>query len=143
MRSPFNLATKRAASRPVPESVARWFRTRAIVIGATMVLVVIVVGLTAQSVFAQEVTTPGQKTQPPKTATTPPSDRGMIVIGAAIIMGAALLATGYAVATVGSAAMGAASERPEIMTRALLFVALAEGIAAWGLAVSIFLISKM
>jgi len=53
------------------------------------------------------------------------------------------LAAGYAVATVGSAAMGAASERPEIMVRALVFVALAEGIAVWGLIVAVMLIGKI
>jgi len=73
----------------------------------------------------------------------PASDRGTIVLGAAIVMAAALLATGYAVATVGSAALGAASEKPELIVRALVFVALAEGIAVWGLIVAVMLIGKM
>ena len=71
------------------------------------------------------------------------SDTGVIVLSAAIVMAAALLATGYAVATVGSAALGAASEKPELIVRALVFVALAEGIAVWGLIVAVMLIGKL
>jgi len=137
MKSPFNLATTRAASRPVAESVARWFRTRAIVIGATMVLLAIVIGVAAQSALAAE----DDDETPAEPAAA--SVQGKIVISAAVVMAAALLAAGYAVASVGAAAMGAASERPEIMVRALVFVALAEGIAVWGLIVVVVLIGKM
>jgi V/A-type H+-transporting ATPase subunit K len=54
----------------------------------------------------------------------------------------AALSAGYAVAKVGSAALGAASERPEIMGRALVFVVIAEGIAVWGLVGAILLMGR-
>ena len=58
----------------------------------------------------------------------------------AITVGIACLSAGYAVGKVGAAALGAASERPEIMGRALIFVGLAEGIAIYGLIIGIMLI---
>jgi V/A-type H+-transporting ATPase subunit K len=39
--------------------------------------------------------------------------------------------------------LGAASEKPEIMGRALIFVGLAEGIAIYGLVVAIMLLGKI
>jgi len=53
------------------------------------------------------------------------------------------LAAGYAVGKVGAAALGAASEKPELLTRSLLFVALAEGIAIYGLLVAVLLYLKI
>ncbi len=63
-----------------------------------------------------------------------------IAIAAAI--GLPCLAAGYAVGRVGAAALGAASEKPELLTRSLLFVALAEGIAIYGLLVAVLLYLK-
>ena len=61
----------------------------------------------------------------------------------AVVTGLACLAAGFAVAHVGSAAMGAVTERPELMGRAILFVGLAEGIAIYGLLVAILLMRRM
>lgn len=66
-----------------------------------------------------------------------------LVIGAAVSIGASCLGAGYAVGKVGAAALGAISERPELVTRSLLYVALAEGIAIYGLVVAIMLIGKL
>ena len=52
------------------------------------------------------------------------------------------LAAGYAVAKVGTAAVGALAEKPELMARLLIFVGLAEGIAIYGLIVAVILIGK-
>ena len=51
---------------------------------------------------------------------------------AAVASAAGRVGAGYAVARVGAAALGAAAERPEITGRALLFVAMGEGIAVLG-----------
>lgn len=58
----------------------------------------------------------------------------------AIVVGVSCLAAGYAVARVGSAGMGALSENPEVFGRALVFVALAEGIAIYGLVIGLLLL---
>ncbi|MEI8315794.1 MAG: ATP synthase subunit C [Verrucomicrobiota bacterium] len=49
----------------------------------------------------------------------------------------------YAVSRIGSAAMGAAAEKPELLTRSLLFVALAEGLAVLGFVIAIMLVQKI
>ena len=65
---------------------------------------------------------------------------GMKYIAAAIAVGIGSLAGGIAVAGVGSAAMGAVVERPELMGRSLIYVGLAEGIAIYGMVVSIMIL---
>jgi len=62
---------------------------------------------------------------------------------AALTMGVCVLGAGYAVARVGSAAMGAAAEKPELLIRSLLFVALAEGLAVLGFAIAMMLVQKI
>jgi V/A-type H+-transporting ATPase subunit K len=49
----------------------------------------------------------------------------------------------YAVGHVGAAALGAMGERPEIAGRALIFVGLAEGIAIYGLIISIMILGRL
>ena len=68
---------------------------------------------------------------------------GIGLIAAALSTGLAAIAAGMAVAAVGSAAMGAIAEKPEIMGRSLIFVGLAEGIAIYGLIVSIMILGKI
>ena len=62
---------------------------------------------------------------------------------AAAATGISALAGGYAVATVGSAAVGALTERPELLGRVLILVGLAEGIAIYGLIVSILILNRL
>lgn len=50
---------------------------------------------------------------------------------------------GIAVAYVGSAALGAIGEKPELAARALIYVGLAEGIAIYGLIISIMILIKL
>ncbi|HOV03720.1 MAG TPA: ATP synthase subunit C [Hyphomicrobiales bacterium] len=63
-------------------------------------------------------------------------------LGAAISSGLATLAAGYAVAMVGSAAVGALAEKPELLGRVLVMVGLAEGIAIYGLIVAILILNR-
>ena len=67
---------------------------------------------------------------------------GMLYLAAALCVGFSSFAAGWAVSTVGAAAMGAISEKPELAGRALIFVGLAEGIAIYGLIVAIMLLGK-
>lgn len=68
---------------------------------------------------------------------------GMGFLAAAISTSVSALAAGIAVAIVGSAAIGAVSENPEIMGRSIIFVGLAEGIAIYGLIISIMILGKL
>ncbi len=62
---------------------------------------------------------------------------------AAFAIAVSILGAGYAVGRIGSAALGAAAEKPELLTRSILFVALAEGLAVLGFAISMMLLQKI
>lgn len=64
------------------------------------------------------------------------SSDGLKYIAAALSTGLSCIGGGIAVASAASAALGAISEDSTIMGKALIFVALAEGIALYGLIVS-------
>ena len=72
-----------------------------------------------------------------------PQLAGWAFIGAALSTGLATLAAGYAVGRVGSAAVGAVAEKPELFGRVLVLVGLAEGIAIYGLIVSILILNRL
>lgn len=65
---------------------------------------------------------------------------GIKYIAAAIAVGLACIAGGMAVGKIGSAAMGAMSENPELSGKALPFVGLAEGICLWGMLVAVLIL---
>jgi V/A-type H+-transporting ATPase subunit K len=64
-------------------------------------------------------------------------------IGAALSTALGALGAGYAVGRVGSAAVGAVAEKPELFGRVLVLVGLAEGIAIYGLIVSILILNRL
>lgn len=72
-----------------------------------------------------------------------PSYAGWAMIGAAVSAGLAALGAAYAVAMVGSAAVGALAEKPELVGRLLILVGLAEGIAIYGLIVAVLILNKV
>ncbi len=61
-------------------------------------------------------------------------------LAAAIAVGLACIAGGMAVGKIGSAAMGAMSENPELSGKALPFLGLAEGICLWGMLVAVLIL---
>lgn len=66
---------------------------------------------------------------------------GFIAMGLAT--GMAAIGAGIGVAQTGSAAIGAVSEKPELLGRTLVFVGLAEGIAIYGILVAILIFIKI
>jgi len=68
---------------------------------------------------------------------------GIGFLSAALSTGLATLGAGYAVAVVGSSALGAVSEDQSILGKTLIFVGLAEGIAIYGLIVSILILGRL
>ncbi|WP_286946902.1 ATP synthase subunit C [Acetobacterium sp. UBA5834] len=71
------------------------------------------------------------------------TDAGLGYIAAALSTGLACVGAGYAVGVVGSAALGAVSEDPKILGKTLIFVGLAEGVAIYGLVISIMIIGSL
>ena len=77
------------------------------------------------------------------TTTAVDNSRGLGFIAAAIAVSASSLGAGLAVAKATPAALGAVSENPDNFGRALIFVALGEGIAIYGLLISILILNNL
>lgn len=80
-----------------------------------------------------------------QTAAASASDngKGLGLIAAALVTGLAGIGGGIAVAAAAPAAIGATSEDPKAFGKALIFVALGEGIALYGLLISILILNKI
>jgi V/A-type H+/Na+-transporting ATPase subunit K len=68
---------------------------------------------------------------------------GVGLLAAALATALSALGAGFAVAKVGAAAVGALAEKPDLFGRLLIFVGLAEGIAIYGLIVSILILNRL
>lgn len=77
------------------------------------------------------------------TAETTNSSNGIGLIAAALAVGLSAIGSGIAVAVVASSAVGAISENPSLLGKAVIFAGLAEGIAIYGLIISIMILSKI
>ncbi len=64
-------------------------------------------------------------------------------LGAAISTGCSALGAGIAVAAAAPAAIGAISENPKNLGKSLIFVALGEGVAIYGLLISILILNTI
>ena len=67
---------------------------------------------------------------------------GMGYLAAALVTGLSCIGGGIAVAGAAPAAIGATSEDPKAFGKSLIFVALGEGVALYGLLVSILILNK-
>lgn len=80
-------------------------------------------------------------------AAQPPPADGLIsgwgLVAAALATAVSSLSAGIAVAKVGTAAIAALAEKPELFGRLLIFVGLAEGIAIYGLIISILILNRL
>lgn len=68
---------------------------------------------------------------------------GIAYFGAAISTGLSSLGAGIAVAAAAPAAIGACSEDPKAMGKSLVFIALGEGVALYGLIISVLIIGAL
>jgi len=116
--------------------LARWHRP---LIGGNLLLFVAAQGglllLGAQEVMAA----------PALTAETPEISIGMGLglIGVGLPTALSTIAAGIAVGPVGAASLAVLAEKPEIFGRTLIYLGLAEGIAIYGLVMSILMLEKL
>ena len=71
------------------------------------------------------------------------SNHDIGLIAAALATGLGCLGAGIAVAMVASSAIGAISENPSLLGKTIIFAGLAEGIAIYGLIISIMILNKV
>ncbi|WP_281678246.1 ATP synthase subunit C [Eggerthia catenaformis] len=95
------------------------------------VALVLFMSLSSSPVFAAEASIAGTLAQ------------GLGFIAAALATGMSALGAGIAVASAAPAAIGAFSENSENFGRSLIFVALGEGVAIYGLLISILIINAL
>ena len=101
--------------------------------GLTLVAAGLALGLAGQALGAEGAAA---------VAVDPAVLRWGFISGAAAASVSAL-AAGYAVAQVGTAAVGVLAEKPEILGRVLILLGLAEGIAIYGLIVAILIFNRL
>lgn len=68
---------------------------------------------------------------------------GLALIGVGLPTALSTIAAGIAVGPVGAASLAVLAEKPEIFGRTLIYLGLAEGIAIYGLVMSILLLDKL
>ncbi len=68
---------------------------------------------------------------------------GLALIGIGIPTGLAAIGAGIGVGPVGAASLAVITEKPEMLGRTLIYLGLAEGIAIYGLVVTILLLAKI
>lgn len=69
--------------------------------------------------------------------------QGLALLGIGLPTGLAAIGAGLALGPVGSAALAVVAEKPEMFGRTLIYLGLAEGIAIYGLVMSILLLGKI
>jgi len=86
----------------------------------------------------------GDEPGPQAAALPAVSDSKAIALAASVafVTAVSILGAAYAVGRIGSAALGAAAEKPELLLRSLPFVGLAEGLAVIGFIVAVILLNK-
>jgi V/A-type H+-transporting ATPase subunit K len=115
----------------------RRFAIPLLLIAVTAVLAVLAALGTALLAFPETAAAQGARTALPPDAWT------WGLMSAAIATGLSSLAGGYAVARLGTAAVGALAEKPDLFGRLLIFVGLAEGIAIYGVIISILILNRL
>ncbi len=101
------------------------------------------VGVSAASTGAAAGAAAGTTTSQAAAAAAASSDKGLSMLAIALASGIASIGGAIAVAAAAPAAIGATGENPEVFGKALIFVALGEGIAIYGLLIAILMLNKV
>ena len=103
--------------------------------------------MVASATTAAEDATPATTAAAAEETTADTQDKnfqnGMGLLAAGFVTAISGIGGGIAVAAAAPAAIGATSEDPKVFGKALIFVALGEGIALYGLLISILILNKV
>lgn len=119
---------------------------RAVVMQMLSFLFVAVVSFAVPMCASAAENTPADEASPIAATTqaaAADNSKGMGLLAAALVTGISGIGGGIAVAAAAPAAIGATSEDPKNFGKAMIFVALGEGIALYGLLVSILILAKV
>lgn len=123
-----------------------------IAISVLVLMLVTVVGATVYATSVSKTVAAAGDTATPITTNAPieptsspvvDNNKGLGLIAVALSTGLACIGAGIAVAIVASSAVGAISENPKLLGKTIIFAGLAEGIAIYGLIISIMILDKI
>ena len=100
---------------------------------STMVLIATIVLITTNNNLSNEA-----NAQEPQAA----ESSGMKFVGAGLAFGLAALGAGVAIGGVGAAGLAVISERPDLRSQALVFTALGEAVAIYGIVMAIIILGQ-
>jgi V/A-type H+-transporting ATPase subunit K len=102
-------------------------------------LVIAIISMLPAGGFAASSTTATAS----NTSATVSNGVGSAMIGVALATGLASMGAGIGVGMVGASAIGAISEKPEMLGKTLIYAGLAEGVAIYGIVVSIMILGRI
>lgn len=112
----------------------------------TFLVLIVMVSICAFAVSAaSEPAAPPAATseEAPEQKTTSPSDKGLGLLAAGLVTAISGIGGGIAVAAGAPAAIAATSEDPKSFGKSLIFVALGESIALYGVVISILILNRI
>ena len=122
------------------------FKSQVIAFAAVAVLT-FAIPMVASATTAAEDATPATTAAAAEETTADTQDKnfqnGMGLLAAGFVTAISGIGGGIAVAAAAPAAIGATSEDPKVFGKALIFVSLGEGIALYGLLISILILNKV
>ncbi len=125
------------------------FKSQVIAFAAVAVLTFAIPMVASATTAAEEAATPATTAAAAEGETTAADTQdknfqnGMGLLAAGFVTAISGIGGGIAVAAAAPAAIGATSEDPKVFGKALIFVALGEGIALYGLLISILILNKV
>ena len=118
-------------------------RRRLLCNSAVFVVAALLVAVLSVAAFAEDPATAEATAAAAATAADSGLARGLGYLGAAVAVGMSCLGAGIAIASTAPAAIGAFLEDPKAFGKALIFVVLGEGVALYGLLISILLFNSL
>lgn len=139
--SAFLIVKKRAQGRPVKKALVTNLMTFAVL---TVLISVLCVNVFAADDSTAAGATAAQQTEAAaETETSSGSSTGMGLLAAGLVTGLAGIGGGIAVAAGAPAAIAATAENPKSFGKSIIFVALGESIALYGVVISILILNKV
>lgn len=133
----FYVVRKKSQGRPVKRAVGMNL--------AVFAVLVVLMSVLCFNVFAADDAQPADAAaQTEQTAETPTdSSKGLGLLAAGLVTGLAGIGGGIAVAAGAPAAIAATAENPKSFGKSIIFVALGESIALYGVVISILILNKV
>ncbi|HYP68145.1 MAG TPA: ATP synthase subunit C [Thiobacillaceae bacterium] len=121
--------------RPLPSSAPRWLKR-----GMLANVLIYVLALAGVLVMGTNEVLAAEPALPLRDISL---GMGLALLGIGLPTGLAAIGAAIALGPIGSAALAVLAEKPELFGRTLIYLGLAEGIAIYGLVMSILLLGKL